>query len=152
VRIQREIDGAVAEELIRRNEFELPPRLEQWMLERVISEAVGERSVDEQLLRDLESRYRPGVQRSLKREILLAAIARQEHLTVGDDDVAAEIDRLANADPRQGARVRARYQSEERRQGLREALLERKALDWLSAAAEVTEVAGEPAIVVPAGR
>jgi trigger factor len=153
VRIQREVDGALAEELIRRNEFELPPRLEQWMLERVISEAVGERSVDEQLLHELESRYRPGVQRSLKREILLAAIARQEHLTVGDDDVAAEIDRLANSDPRQGARIRARYQSEERRQGLREALLERKALDWLSAAADVKEVAaGEPAIVVPAGR
>ena len=153
VRIQRDLDAAIAEELIRNNDFELPPRLEQWMLERVIAEAVGERSIDEALLRELETRYRPGVQRSLKREMLLAAIARQEQLAVSDEDVTAEIDRLASADPRQAARVRARYQSEERRQGLREALLERKALDWLTGVAEVTEVpAVESRLVQPVGR
>ena len=152
VHIQRDVDAAIVEELIRLNDFELPPRLEQWMLERVIAEAVGERQIDEPLLRELESRYRPGVQRSLKREILLAAIAREEHLTVSDDELTAEIDRLANADPRQAARVRARYQTEERRQGLREGLLERKALDWLSGVAEVTEVPAESRLVQPVGR
>jgi trigger factor len=153
LRVQREAEAAIVEELVRRNEFPLPERLEAYMLERVIREAVGERAVDDRLVKELEERYRPGVQRSLRREILLAAIARQENLSVGDEDVAREIDRMAQADPRQAARVRARYQSAERREALRESLLERRALEWLIEKADVTEeAAGASPIVVPAGR
>ena len=123
------------------------------MLERVIAEAVGERVVSEQLRTELEARYRPGVERSIKREVLLGAVARQESLEVGEEDVAREIERMTQADPRQAARVRARYQSEERRRALKESLLERKALDWLINAADLQEApAGESRLVVPAGR
>jgi trigger factor len=150
--IQRDLDGALTEELIRRNPVELPDRLVAWMLDRVIAEGVGERAIDDRLRADLQARYRPGVERSLKRELLLAAVARQEGLAVGDDEVAAEIDRMTQAEPRQAARIRARYQTEDRRRALREGLLERKALDRLMEAADIREVgAGEP-LVVPAGR
>ena len=99
---------------------------------------------------EMRTRYRPGVERSLKREFLLAAVARQEKLEVSDDEVTQEITRMAEADPRQAARVRARYQTAERRQALRESLLERKAMDWLIQAAEIVdETAGEP-LIVPA--
>ena len=61
-----------------------------------------------------------------------------------DEEVAQEIDRMAQSDPRQAARIRARYQSAERRQALRESLLERKALDWVIEAATIhDEVAAE---------
>lgn len=153
VRVQREVETGVSDELIRRNPLELPERLRQWTLDRVIQEAAGDRPVDEALRERLEERYRPGVEGSLKREILLGALARQENLTVTDEEVAAEIDRMAQADPRQAARVRARYQSAERRAGLRESLLERKALEWIVQAAEVDEeVARETPLVVPATR
>jgi hypothetical protein len=66
--------------------------------------------------------------------------------------VAVEIQRMADADPRQSARVRARYQSPERRQALKESLLERKALDWLINVAEVQERSAESPLVVPATR
>ena len=63
---------------------------------------------------------------------------------------------MVQADPRQSARIRARYQSEERRKSLKESLLERKALDWVIDAAEIQElrdeVAGETPLVVPATR
>lgn len=153
VRVQREMDAAVSEQLLQRNPFELPERLEEWMLDRVISEALQGRAADEALRRELEQRYRPGVQRSLRREILLGAVARQEGLAVSDEEVSREIDRMAQADPRQSARIRARYQSEDRRRGLREALLERKALDWLIEKADVEDGApAEQPLVVPAGR
>lgn len=153
VRVQREMDAAVSEQLLQRNAFELPERLEEWMLDRVITEALNGRTADDAMRRELEERYRPGVQRSLRREILLGAVARQEGLAVGDEEVAREIDRMAQAEPRQAARIRARYQSEERRRGLREALLERKALDWLIEKAEVEEGApAESTLVAPAGR
>lgn len=151
VRARREVEDAVSDELIRRNLFDLPERLVQWTLDRMIQEAVGQRQVPEEGRRELESRYRPAVERSLRREILLGAVARQENLAVSDEEIAAEIDRMVQADPRQAARVRARYQSADRRRALGEALLERRALDHVIAAATVTEesVGGR---VVPATR
>jgi trigger factor len=153
LRVRREVEGAITDELVRRNPFDLPPRLVQWMLDRVIGEAAQERPVDEALREELERRYRPGVERSLKREILLAAAARQETLNVTDDEVAQEIDRMVQSDPRQAARVRAHYQSPERRHSLKESLLERKALDWIINAADVhDQVVTEAPLVVPAAR
>lgn len=153
VRVQREVEGAMADELVRRNPVELPARLVQWMLERVIREATEGRDLDEALLGELEQRYRPGVERSLKREVLLDAVARQEQVEVGDDEVAQEIDRLVQSEPRQAARVRAHYQSSERRQGLRETLRERKAAAIVMGAADIhDELVTESPLVVPAVR
>jgi trigger factor len=153
VRVRREVEGVITDELVRRNPFDLPPRLVQWMLDRVIREAAKERAVDDALRAELERRYQPGVERSLKREVLLASVAKQETLAVTDDDVAQEIDRMVQSEPRQAARVRAHYQSAERRQSLKESLVERKALDWVVNAAEVRdEVVTEAPLVVPATR
>ena len=153
VRAQREMDAAVSAELIRRNPFELPAGLVQRTLESVVAEATEGRTISDELRKQIEERYRPGVENSLRREVLLAAVARQEDLQVGEEEVAAEIQRMAQSDPRQAARVRARYQSAERREALRDSLLERKALDWLIDAAEIEdERAGAPPLIVPAGR
>ncbi len=60
---------------------------------------------------------------------------------------------MAQADPRQAARIRARYQSADRRKALQESLLERKALEWLMNVAEVQEeVVRESQLVIPATR
>lgn len=153
VRVGREVEGAITDQLVGRNPFDLPPRLVQWMLDRVIREAARERTVDDALRAELERRYRPGVERSLKREILLASVARQETLAVTDDEVAQEIDRMVQSEPRQASRVRAHYQSSERRQSLKESLVERKAMEWIVNAADVhDEVVTEAPLVVPATR
>ena len=152
VRVQRELEAAITSELIQRNPIELPPRLVETTLRRVIREVTEGRPVSEALGQELAQRYRPQVERSLQREILLSAVARRESLEVSDDEVGSEIDRMARADARQAARVRARYQSAERRDSLRESLLERKALDWLIQEAEITDVVAESPLVVPAGR
>jgi trigger factor len=152
VRVQRELEAALVGELIQRNPFELPVRLVETTLHRVMHEVAEGRTLTEPLVQELEKRYRPQVERSLRREVLLSAIARQEKLEVGEAEVGEEIDRMAQADPRQAARVRARYQSADRRDTLRESLLERKALDWLINAADVQDEAAESPLVVPAGR
>src|SRR5512143_472573 len=143
VRVQREVDAAISGELIRRNPFDLPEGLVHSTLERVIEEAVGGRTVPDDLRKQLEERYRPGVEQSLKRELLLDSVARVEQLAVSGEEVGEEIQRMVQADPRQAARVRARYQSADRREALRDSLLERKALDWLIDAAEVEDEAAQ---------
>ena len=137
--MQREMDDMIANELLQRNTVELPVRWVDWMLERVIADAVGSQNVPEALRTELEPRYRPGVERSLMRSVLLDAVARQEQLEASDEEVAVEISRMAQSEPRQAARVRARYQAAERREALRDSLRERKALDWLINAAEIQE-------------
>src|SRR5262245_36224150 len=139
VRARREVEEAVSDELIRRNPFDLPERLVEWTLDRMVQEAVGNRPVTEEGRQELEQRYRPAVERSLRVELLLGASGHQEQLLVGNEEIAAEIDRMAQADPRQAARVRARYQSADRRRGLGEAMLERKALNHVLGVAAVNE-------------
>jgi trigger factor len=148
----RESEGAITEELLRRNAFELPERLIEHTLDRVIAEAAGGREMRDDLRAELAQRYRPGVERSLKREVLLDAVARQEKLSVSDDEVSAEIQRMADAEPRQAARLRARYQAAERREALRETLLERKALNWLIEVADVRQAGAASPLIVPATR
>lgn len=147
-RVRRELEGAAVEDLIRRNAFELPARLVGYLLDQVMREQTGGRDVPDELRQQLEEHYRPGVERSLRREILLGAIAREETLTVGDDEVAAEIDRMAAADPRQAARVRARYATADRRRSLAETLVERRAMDRILEEAHLTdEPVGESPVV-----
>ena len=152
VRVQRETEGAISEALVQKNSFELPERLVEYMLERVLHEATGGREIQAPMRTELEGRYRPNVERSLRREMLLAAVARQEKLEVSDEEVGQEIQRMAEADPRQASRVRARYLSAEARQGLKESVLERRALDWLINAAEVREQHAAEPLVIPAVR
>ena len=152
VRVQRETEAAISEALVQKNSFELPERLVEYMLERVVHEATGGREVQGPLREELETRYRTNVERSLRREMLLAAVARQEKLEVSDEEVAQEIQRMAESEPRQASRVRARYLSAEARQGLKESVLERKALDWLINAADVREEHAAEPLVIPAVR
>jgi trigger factor len=138
-RVRRELEGIASEELIRRNPFEMPARLVEYMLDQVVREQTGGREVAEDMRKQLDEHYRPGVERSLRREVLLGGIARQESLAVSDEEIAADIDRMCVADPRQASRIRARYQSADRRRALGEGILERKAMDAVIAAAQVKE-------------
>lgn len=148
-RARREVEEAVAEEMIRLNPIDLPERLVEWTLDRMVREAAGNAQADEALMESMREKYRPAIVRSLKRELLLGAVARKENLEVSEEDVAAEIERMVEADPRQAARIRARYQSAERRRALASGLLEHKAMDWLLEAATVDEAESR---IVPATR
>ena len=138
-RVRRELEGALTEELLNRNPVELSDRLVSYMLDQVIREQTQGREVNAELKKTFEEHYRPGVERSLKREVLLAAVARQESLAVSDEEVTADIDRMAAADPKQASRVRARYQTAERRNNLRGVLIERKAMDLVIASANLKD-------------
>ena len=145
-RWRRDLEAQAIDELIKRHPVELSPRLVSYMLEQVVHEQTGGRSVSDDLRKQLEEHYRPGVERSLKREILLIAVAQQEKLEVSNEDVAQRILRLQESDPRNAARVRQHYASADRRRALAESLLEEKALHLVVEAAKL-----EDEILAPAG-
>jgi len=146
-RVRRELEAQAIDELVRRHPMDLSPRLTGYMLEQVVHEQTGGREVTEDLHKQLEEHYRPGVERSLKREILLAALAKQEGLEVTPDEVGAQVQRLVDQDPKNAARVRQHYASAERRRSLAESILERKALDLVIGASQFRD----EAVAVPAG-
>ena len=148
---RRELEGQAIDELARRHPLDLSPRLVSYMLEQVVHEQVGERSISEDLHKQLEEHYRPGVERSLRREILLVALAKQHSLDVSSEEVAEQIQRLADSDPKNAARVRQHYAAAERRRSLAESILERKALDLVIGASQIKDEAvaeGAPDAVV----
>jgi trigger factor len=138
-RVRRELEGLATEELVRRNPFEMSDRLLEYMLHQVVREQTGGKEVGEDLRKQLDEHYRPGVERSLRRELLLGGIAKQESISASDEEIAADIDRMCAADPRQASRIRARYQSAERRRSLGESIIERKAMDRLIDAAQLSD-------------
>lgn len=148
-RWRRELEAQAIDELVKRHPLDLSPRLVNYMLEQVVQEQSGGRELSEDLQKQLEEHYRPGVERSLKREILLIALAKQEDLKVSGEEVGQQILRLAESDPRNAARVRQHYASAERRQSLAESMLEKKALDRVIEAAKIEDetIAADPPVV-----
>jgi trigger factor len=138
-RVRRELEAQAIEELVRRHSVDLSPRLVSYMLEQVVHEQVGHREISGDLHKQLEDHYRPGVERSLRRELLLSALAKQESIEVTADEVAEQIQRLVDADPKNAARVRQHYASVERRRSLAESILERKALELVIGASQVRD-------------
>lgn len=151
-RVRREVEAQAIDELVQRHPMELSPRLVNYMLEQVVHEQSGGREVSEDLHKQLEEHYRPGVERSLKREILLIALAKQETLDVTAEEVGTQILRLAESDPKNAARVRQHYASADRRKALAESMLEKKALDLIIEAAKTKDEVLGPAVEIPAGQ
>ncbi len=150
-RARRELEGKISDALLQRNAVPVPERLVEYSLDHLLRELAQGRELDQATIEEMRERYRAGVTRSLQREILLDAIARHEKLSVSEEEVSAELDRLVAARPAEAARIRASYRSPERRAGLQERLLERKTLEWLAQSAQVEEeMVRDRPLVIPA--
>ncbi|MDR1726900.1 MAG: trigger factor [Acidobacteriota bacterium] len=74
---------------------------------------------------------RPQAQQSVRRQIFLDAIARQENLEVSEEDVDAELERLAANSRKPAAQWRAELEKADRMDDLKQGLLQDKALDFI---------------------
>ncbi|MDR0842415.1 MAG: trigger factor [Acidobacteriota bacterium] len=74
---------------------------------------------------------RPQAQQSVRRQIFLAAIARQENLEVSEEDVAAELEKLAATSRKSAAEWRAEFEKANRMDEFKQGLLQDKALDFI---------------------
>jgi trigger factor len=147
-RKQRDQEAALkrtlVEKLADRHEIELP----EAMVEREAAHALEEMLLalrasggrpDADQAPELQARAREAARRRVKESLLLDAVARQEGLTVSDDEVDAEVRSLAAAYRQDPASFTRALEEPARRAGLRARLLERKALDWLYSRATMTD-------------
>jgi trigger factor len=150
---RREVEDALVEAILAGNTVPMP---ERWV-ERRVADEVAEierragRPVPEEEAGPLRTQIRGALERQLKRELLLDAIARQESLAVTDPEVGEEMSRLLQAGGRVAQEFRA-LPAEQRRARVRDVLERRKVFDFLLEHAQVTEEkASNPSnLVVPA--
>jgi trigger factor len=82
---------------------------------------------------------RPRAEQAVRRSLFLDAIARQESIEVTDDEINAELQKLAEGAGKTASALRAQLEKEERIHSFEEHLRQNKALDFIYLNANITE-------------
>ncbi len=127
-RIQAQIERGVIMRLIEENPFDIPPAV----LESTLAE-VAERSDitgDEQ--RKFIAEHRREAEFDLRWVMLRDAVAEAENITIDDDELEAQFERIAKNTGQTIEQVRNRYSNRDARDRLRDHLLERRVIKFLT--------------------
>jgi FKBP-type peptidyl-prolyl cis-trans isomerase (trigger factor) len=134
----------LVDRLIQENPFEVPEAALRRALDRLAAKLKEDGATAGP--EEIEKAYRPWVERLQKRDFLLARVAEREGIRVGPDEVAAEIDRLAQEQHRTVEQVKGEIGDLDR---FEQFLFERRVFDALLGKVRVQQVrlpagAGEP--------
>ena len=149
-RKSREQDGALKrtlmDKLVARHEIELPEAMVEREMGAVLDELMMTLRMSGGRVEGLpdspeaiRARAREVGSRRVKESLLLEAVAKQEGLTVSEEEVAAEAKNMAAAYRQSPEAMQKLLEDPARRAGLTGRLLERKALDFLFQQAVVTD-------------
>lgn len=135
---REEMVNRLIDQVIRRNDFELPPGLVeltfQWFWEDYQKENKEPEDANQ-----IREKYLPAIVRYLKWRRIWNAIAQAEGLTVTDEDIQAEIEKAVTERPQEEKRIRARYKDPERLESFRNTVLEEKVIQFLIDHAKIKE-------------
>ena len=135
---RQQMTHRIADEIIRRNDFELPPSLVEFAFRRFMEQFAKEHpEIPEE---EARKQNLPLIVWNLKWSRIWNAIAGVEGIAVTDEDVQNEILKHVQTRPQDEKRIRARYKDASRLQSLKEALLEDKVMAMLIENAKIKEV------------
>jgi trigger factor len=127
--------------------WELPPDLLRRQAHRAMARKIMEMRADGIPEEEIQARRRlleqdilRSTAQALKEHFVLQKIAEIEKIDITDDDLNAEIERLAEQEGESPRRVRARLEREDLLDALAAEMIERKALDLILDSAEYEEV------------
>jgi len=142
---RQELEEKIVETLLGAHEFQVPESLVMRQVGHTVEHArerVRRQGVDPDKLpwdyQKLVAELRPGAEKSVRRTLLLEAIAEKEALAPGDADVDAEVERIAQASQRPAPAVRSMMEQSGDLDSLRFSLRERRTMDFLIERAQVT--------------
>ena len=145
---RRALEEAIVDAALARHDFVVPESLVVRELSHRIGharESLRRQGVDPDAVRwdyqKLAAELRPDAERSVRRALLLEAIAAREEVTVSDADVDAEVARLAEESGRAPQTIRSLLERGNELEGLRLALREAKTLALLVEHGKVEPVA-----------
>jgi trigger factor len=154
---RRAARAQVLEQIAAASSWELPRDLVARQARRTLQRKVLEMESAGFTQEDINSQARllqqdalVSTERALKEHFVLQKIAEVEDLDVNDDDVAMEIEMMAEQSGESPRRVRARIEKDDLMESLMTQILERKALDLVLTTAEYEDVPYEPEAAVGA--
>jgi trigger factor len=142
-----ELRRSLMDVLIERTAFEVPVGLSEQQLDRRLRQAVSQlhESVPEEALRGQVDRWReewrPAAEREVRESLLLEAVARQQEIEAGEDEIEAHIAKLAESQDASVAQLRQALGEDSLVAMARSQLIDEKTLEFLAAAAKVEETA-----------
>jgi trigger factor len=135
---RRELEDKVVGAVLQRHEFTVPDAMVMRQIAHQVEHArerLRRQGVDPDKVPwdvpKLVGELRPGAEQGVKRALLLEAIADKEGLAAGEDDVEAEVEKIARASQRPTPAVRRMMEKGGDLEALRLGLRERKTLDFL---------------------
>ena len=142
-RLERE---GLIEALVAANPFPIPTALVDAQLrsriQRMLSQFGGAK-LDREVLGPLVERWqeelRPQVEREVRLALLAPEIAKREKIAVGDEEIDAQLARIAEASQRKLSEVKREYREHGLIDALRAGLVEEKVVEFALAAAKVSE-------------
>jgi len=142
-RNRERLDAALIHSAMAKNEFEVPPSMVTRYVDAMVEEH-DERAGGKLSDADKEKArkgFRPGAEFAIKRWFLLDALAKQEGITVSDEDYEEHLNRIAEAEGVEPDKVRESFRKNQAEGRVREDLLHRKVLDFLKENAKIKEEA-----------
>lgn len=141
-----ELRRSLMDSLIERAPFEVPPGMVERALERQLAAAhhrlegsVSEDAVHAQLARWREE-WRPAAEREVRETLLIDAVARREEIGAEEPEVALRIERMAEEQGVDAARLRRAYAGVDLERAVAARVVDEKVLDFLAREAKVEEV------------
>ncbi len=142
-RMERE---SLVEALVAANPFPIPPALVEAQLRQRIQRMLGQlggAKLDREVLGPLVERWqeemRPQVEREVKLALLAPEIAKREEISVSDEEIDAQLGRIAEANQRKLGELKREYREHGLIDALRAGLVEQKVVEFALAAATVSE-------------
>jgi trigger factor len=144
-RMKTQIHNSLVSDLIARNPCDLPPSLISREIEYMIAETKRNLSIQGLSLEklgispdELKEKYREKAERRIRTSLLLEAIAKEETMTVSDDEIEERLKIIAAQTRQEVEKIKAYYEREDKMGSLAMQLLEEKALDFLTEKAKIT--------------
>ncbi len=142
---KRQLREAVIDAAIAANPFPVPPSLVQRQLTSRMTRAVQQlrgRVPDDTLRQMIDSwaeEWKPAAERDVRLAFLVNEIAQAEGFEVSDEDYDARLRQLAEDSGRKVSQLQREYREAGADAGLRQALLEERVIDFLTAEATLSD-------------
>jgi len=137
---------AVIDALLEANPFPVPPALVEAQLRHRVSRMLSQlggarmgRDVIAQLAQRWQEEMRPQVEKEVRLALLTPEIAKRESLSVSDEEIDAQLARIAEASQRKLSEVKREYREHQLTDALRAGLLEEKVVEFALSGANLSD-------------
>jgi len=137
-RIVSSMNQAIIDQLLKRHDFEVPEAMVEWQTQAMIRNARRRLAVHGMTLEQaggspeqMRARFRDSAIRAVRSSLILEAIARQEGIEVGEEELEETFRSISAQTGRSLQQVREMYQDPDALASLKASKLEEKALDFI---------------------